>query len=49
VANCWTPTVRKAFADCRIHQIAHVYVSDPGLRPKVRKCWKACPELQRHL
>ena len=40
------PTVSKAFAVAD-HQIAHVYVSDPGLRPKVREVLQGLPGIER--
>ena len=40
------PTVSKAFAVAD-HQIAHVYVSDPGLRPKVREVLEGLPGIER--
>jgi predicted AlkP superfamily pyrophosphatase or phosphodiesterase len=40
------PTVSKAFAVAD-HQIAHVYVSDPGLQPKVREVLEGLPGIER--
>src|SRR6185369_10723549 len=40
------PTVSKAFAVAD-HQIAHVYVSEPGLQPKVREVLQALPGIER--
>jgi len=40
------PTVSKAFAVAD-HQIAHVYVSDPALQPKVREVLQGLPGIER--
>ena len=40
------PTVSKAFAVAD-HQIAHVYVPDPELRPKVREVLEGLPGIER--
>jgi predicted AlkP superfamily pyrophosphatase or phosphodiesterase len=40
------PTVSKAFAVAD-HQIAHVYVSEPGLQPKVREVLQGLPGIER--
>jgi predicted AlkP superfamily pyrophosphatase or phosphodiesterase len=39
------PTVSKAFAVAD-HQIAHVYVSDPALQPKVREVLESSPGIE---
>jgi predicted AlkP superfamily pyrophosphatase or phosphodiesterase len=40
------PTVSKAFAVAD-HQIAHVYVSDPALQPRVREVLQGLPGIER--
>jgi predicted AlkP superfamily pyrophosphatase or phosphodiesterase len=40
------PTVSKAFAVAD-HQIAHVYVSEPALQPKVREVLESLPGIER--
>jgi predicted AlkP superfamily pyrophosphatase or phosphodiesterase len=40
------PTVSKAFAVAD-HQIAHVYVADPALQPKVREVLEGLPGIER--
>jgi predicted AlkP superfamily pyrophosphatase or phosphodiesterase len=45
-AELLDPTVSKAFAVAD-HQIAHVYVSDPGLQPKVREVLEGLPGVER--
>jgi predicted AlkP superfamily pyrophosphatase or phosphodiesterase len=45
-AELLDPTVSKAFAVAD-HQIAHVYVSDPQLSPKVREVLEGLPGIER--
>jgi predicted AlkP superfamily pyrophosphatase or phosphodiesterase len=40
------PTVSRAFAVAD-HQIAHIYVSEPGLQPKVREVLQGLPGIER--
>jgi predicted AlkP superfamily pyrophosphatase or phosphodiesterase len=45
-AELFDPAASKAFAVAD-HQIAHVYVSDPALQPKVREVLQALPGIER--